>query len=175
LLAALAAGCSGTLPEPVYANQVDEYFPEAGEGSADAQATREQAEACAARLNGHRSDAEVVTILQGIISGIGGAAGGVGGVLSAIDFQDPDLTTAMGVMSAVGAGVTLVGNLVIGLIANPQESARRQAEGRRSWDTAVELRYANGDPAAIREALERCTRDEPPPSRAAGAGQPFSR
>ena len=234
LASTILIGCAGALPEPIYANQVDEYFPEepaapasaeepsddvAGDDAAavpgddaateDATATTEdaavatddaavapdagavapetlapeavaaasfraEAEQCAARLNGHRDTAEVVSIIQGIISGVGGAAGGAGGALSAIDFGNPDITTAMGVMASIGAGVTLVGNFIIGLLANPVEELRRHGDAQRSWELAIELRYANADPDAIRESLLRCTRDEAPPVRTAGSGEPFS-
>lgn len=223
LLASLTmwTGCAGTLPEPIYANQVDAYFPADGavpietgeddeaavgdvttspEGAGEAlppeptpetDATspgevpaiaavpnlnlRVAAEDCAARLNDHRSTAETVSIIQGVISGFGGAVGGAGGVLSAIDFGNRDITTAMGVMSSIGAGITLIGNLIIGLLANPLEELRLRALGARSWELAVELQFGHADPEAIHASLVRCAADEPPPTRTVGEGPAFSR
>lgn len=166
LLPLLALGCGGTLPEPVYANQVDAYFPE------DSPA-REDAERCARRLNGHRGDAEAVLVVQGLVNGVGGATGAVGGVLAAVDLNDPDVTTAMGVMASIGAGISLVGNLFLGLLANPQEELRRHGLGERSWSVAVELQSAGSDPEAVRTALQRCARDEAPPARVEGTGDTF--
>lgn len=168
-------GCGGTLPEPVYANQMDPYFPAPAAGAADpeAQGTRTAAEQCAARLNHHRSVAQVGGILQALFSGVGGVASGVGGVLSAIDFDDRGITTAMGILGAAGAGVTLIGNLIVGLVANPAKELRLHAQGTRSWDVAVELRYGGGNPQAIREALGRCVKDEGPPLRVVGTGPSF--
>lgn len=220
LLLTLLAGCAGTLPEPIYGNQIDGYFPADGavaieseeeppigvagedvaseDGSSgevvdgdDAPAEgveapdvaaapaadpdlHEAARLCAARLNGHRESAEVVSIIQAIISGVGGAASGVGGVFAAIDFGDPDLTTAMGVVASVGAGITLIGNLIIGFAANPLEELRLRAQAERSWQLAVELQFAHGDPSAVHENLMRCANDEAPPTRVVGEGEPFS-
>ncbi len=215
----LLPACAGTLPEPIYANQVDGYFPAdgavaiemeegegdvaegdlSGEGAVDVAEGAEVADVaegeevadvapppaagpdlheaarlCAARLNGHRESAEVVSILQAIISGVGGAASGVGGVFAAIDFGDPDLTTAMGVVASVGAGITLIGNLIIGFAANPLEELRLRAQAERSWQLAVELQFAHGDPSAVHENLMRCANDEAPPVRVVGEGEPFS-
>lgn len=171
-----APGCAGTLPEPIYANQVEEYFPEPGGEAPEGQAeVREQAERCAARLNGHRDTAEVVMIIQSIISGIGGAVGGVGGALAAVDFGNPDITTAMGVMSSIGGGITVVGNAIIGFFANPLEEMRLHSLGLRSWEVAVELRYGGGAPGAIAETLGRCAEDQAPPVRLVGEGPGFSR
>ncbi|AKF09424.1 hypothetical protein [Sandaracinus amylolyticus] len=172
----LASGCAGTLPEPVYANQVEEYFPEPAADAPDAEAQRAmslEARRCAAHLNERRSDAEVVSIIQATISGIGGATSGVGGALAAVDFGDPDITTAMGVMSSIGAGVTLVGNFIIGLLANPLEELRLHGQGQRSWEIALQLRDGGGDPELIRASLVRCTEDQAPPVRATGSGPAF--
>lgn len=225
VLVVLTSACAGTLPEPIYQNQVDTYFPpdSGGEVATDGAVTepapevtpegvvadgtvdgtspaetpettvateeasavdvgeeeemltlRHAAELCAARLNGHRDTAEIVSIFQGIISGFGGATSGVGGVLSAIDFGNKDITTAMGVMSSIGAGITLIGNLIIGLVANPLEETRRHGLGLRSWELAVELQYGHADEEAIRSSLERCSVDEGPPVRVVGAGVAFS-
>lgn len=165
----LVSGCGGAIPEPIYANQVDAYFPES-EGE-----MREEAEECAARLNGHRSTAEITSILQGIINGIGGAASSAGGVLGAVFNDDTTVTTAMGTMSAIGSGLTLIGNLIIGFVGNPVEELRRHGDAQRSWEMAVELDAANGDQAAVRQHLERCQRDEAPPVRVEGTGPAFSR
>jgi hypothetical protein len=173
----LVLGCGGVIPEPIYANQVDGYFPEPAADAPDAEAqraVREEARQCAARLNGHRSTAETTSILQGIISGFGGVVSGVGGALSAIDFGNPDITTAMGTMSAIGAGITLIGNLIIGFVGNPVEELRRHGDAQRSWEVAIELDAANGDPTAVRESLERCQEDLPPPARVEGSGPAFS-
>lgn len=172
--AVVLVGCGGALPEPVYANQIDQYFPAPAAGAdADAQATRTAAEQCATRLNGHRTTAKVGGILQAIFSGVGGVAGATGGVLSAIDFDDRSITTAMGILGAAGAGVTLIGNLVVGLVANPVKALHLHSEGSRSWDVAVELRYSGGSPQAIKEALGRCAKDEGPPIRVVGTGAAF--
>jgi hypothetical protein len=223
-LCVLLPACAGTLPEPIYGNQVDGYFPADGavaiemdepseslatgegevgegpreegivEGEVDGEAEvetgveasdeavvaaadgdlHEAARLCAARLNGHRESAEVVSILQAIISGVGGAASGVGGVFAAIDFGDPDLTTAMGIVASVGAGITLIGNLIIGFAANPLEELRLRAQAERSWQLAVELQFAHGDPSAVHENLMRCASDEAPEARVVGEGEPFS-
>lgn len=219
-LVALAIGCGYTLPEPIYANQVEEYFPEptapdATEVAPEAPApevalevpapevpapaapapaapapaapapeapaadvqleVRAAAEECAARLNGRRGSAEVVGLIQSILSGFGGLASGVGGVFSAIDFGNPDITTAMGITASAGAGITLIGNFVLGFFASPLEELRLHSQGLRSWELAVELRYAGAPPEAVRESLERCGRDEGPPVRTPGAGTAFSR
>lgn len=172
----LLLGCSGTLPEPIYANQVEAHFPEPAADAPDAEsrrAVRDEARQCAARLNGHRSSAEVSSIITAIISGVGGATSAVGGVMAAIDFGDPDITTAMGVMGSIGAGVTLIGNLIMGFVANPLEELRLHSLGQRSWEVAVELRYADGEPEAIRASLVRCQEDEAPPARVEGTGPAF--
>ncbi len=168
------AGCAGALPEPVYSNQVDAYFPApaAGAGDADTKDTRTAAEACAARLNAHRTKAKIGGILQGLFSGVGSIAGGTGGVLAAV-LDDDGVRTAMGVLGAAGAGVTLIGNLVIGLALNPVKELRLHSDAAKSWNVAVELKYGNGTPTAIREALGRCARDEGPPTRVEGTGSTF--
>lgn len=174
---ALVMGCGGTLPEPVYANQVDEYFPEPAADAPDAEATRAvrlEAETCAARLNGHRSSAETVSLIQAILSTFTGVTSGVGGVLSAVDLGNPDITTAMGAMSAAGAAVGLAGNLIIGFLANPLEEQRLHAQGLRSFELAVELRYGGADAETVRQSLTRCTHDEAPPIRTTGSGPAFS-
>lgn len=222
-------GCAGTLPEPIYANQVEEYFPdpERDDGAEDrgeeAEATaagvpsegdlaggeapaatepstgaeaiaetgapvipapaavaeeaqrevRREAERCAERLNGHRETAEIVSIIQAIISGVGGLTGGVGGALAAVDFGNPDITTAMGVMSSIGGGITVVGNMILGFLANPLEALRQHSLGQRSWDIAVELQYGGAQPEAVMSMLRRCADDQPPPVRVAGQGEAF--
>jgi hypothetical protein len=184
LLAVLSLGCAGQLPTPVYANELDAHFPESGAptgggeaGSAavarddeTSAAIHTEAVRCADRLNDHRGTAEVVSILQAIISGVGGATSTVGGIFAAVDLGDPDLRTAMGAMSSAGAGVVLVGNLILGLVANPLEELRRSGEGRRSWDLAVELQYAGAPPESVRGSLARCVEDQGPPVRVVGAG-----
>lgn len=207
-LALLTFACAGTLPEPIYANQVDAYFPEPTEGGTAADTTAEtpidtpvvtpvdeevnpsapstttvdadtqrqlRAEAghCAARLNGHRSTAETVSIIQGIIGGIGGVTGGVGSALTAVHFDSPDINTAMAVMGSVGAGITFVGNLILGFVASPLEELRRQGLGLRSWELAVELQLAHADTDAIRASLQRCTQDLGPEQHVAGSGEAF--
>lgn len=208
ILAALAlTACAGTLPDPIYANQVDAYFPDEGEttgaegevaegidatpeGSPPEAAVPEAAPAarsadtahqlrvaaghCAARLNGHRSTAETVSILQGIIGGIGGVTGGVGSALAVVHFDSPDINTAMGVMGSIGAGITFVGNLILGFVANPLEEARRQGLGLRSWEMAVELQLAHADAAAVQASLDRCTQDLAPETHLVGEGEAYS-
>jgi hypothetical protein len=177
LLVTLAVGCGNTLPDPIYANQVDEYFPEPTPDVPDAEArraVRHQAQLCAGRLNGHRSSAEVVSLIQSIISAIGSAAGTVGGIFSAVDLGNPDLRTVMGAVASGGAGIVLVGNLIIGFAANPLEETRLHTQGMRSWELAVELRYADGSTDAIHESLVRCEHDEAPPIRVVGSGVQFS-
>jgi hypothetical protein len=215
LFVALATGCAGVLPDPIYANQVEEYFPDAepaasasptsDDTTAGAEATeaptatdvtaalegtdaapppvrspetahelRVAAGHCAARLNGHRSTAETVSIIQSIISGIGGVTGGVGSALAVVHFDSPDINTAMGVMGSIGAGITFVGNLVLGIVANPLEEARRQGLGLRSWEMAVELQIAHADAEAVRASLERCTLDLAPEMHVVGLGEPYS-
>jgi hypothetical protein len=174
----MTAGCAGTLPEPVYANQVEAFFPEAeAQDAPDAEAhhrLRVSAGHCAARLNGHRDTAESVSIVQGIISGIGGATGGVGGALSVVHFSSTDINTAMGVMGSIGAAITVVGNFVLSLVANPLEELRRHDLGLRSWELAIELALAHGDADAIDQSLTRCAADEAPPSHLAGEGAAYS-
>jgi hypothetical protein len=177
LLSSSALGCANTLPDPIYANQVDEYFPEPEAEAPDAEArrtVRHEAEVCALRLNDHRSSTEVVSIIQSIISSIASVTSAVGGVLSVVDFGNPDITTAMGSMSAAGAAVGLAGNLIIGFAANPLEQQRLHAQGLRSWELAVELRYGGSDPEIVRESLVRCQHDEAPPVRVVGAGIQFT-
>ncbi len=176
-LALVTAACGGTLPEPVYANQVDAYFPEPADDAPDAESAHTlhvAAGHCAARLNGHRSTAESVSVVQGIISGIGGLTGGVGGALAVVDLNSPDINTAMGVMGSIGAAITVVGNFVLGFVANPLEELRRHGLGLRSWDLAVELELAHGDADAVRASLERCAADEGPPTHVTPEGEPYS-
>lgn len=180
-LAPLVPACGGTLPDPIYANQVDAYFPDAPDGADDDAPEAESAHAlhiaaghCAARLNGHRSTAESVTVVQGILSGIGGLTGGVGGALAVVDLNSPDLNTAMGVMGSIGAAITVVGNFVLGFVANPLEETRRHGLGLRSWDLAIELALAHGDADAVRASLDRCAADEGPPTHVAPEGEPYS-
>jgi hypothetical protein len=203
------AGCAGTLPDPIYANEVDTFFPEeeveapttteGSEMTADASAdvattqgtppeptappttdaeTRHRLHAlaghCAARLNGHRSTAETVSIIQGIIGGIGGVTGGVGSALAVVHFDSPDINTAMAVMGSVGAGITFVGNLILGFVANPLEEIRRQGLGLRSWEMAVELQLAHADTAVIESHLQHCVADEGPTPHLTGEGEPYA-
>ncbi|MBN8615691.1 MAG: hypothetical protein J0L92_34165 [Deltaproteobacteria bacterium] len=184
VVALVSIGCAGQLPTPLYANELDAHFPESGQptgggegGSAavprdDATSAAIHAEAvrCADRLNDHRGTAEIVSILQAILSTVGGVTSTVGGIFAAVDLGDPDLRTAMGAMSSAGAGVVLVGNLVLGLLANPLEELRRASDGRRSWDLAIELQYAGAPPDAVRASLTRCVEDQGPPVRVVGAG-----
>lgn len=134
---------------------------------------RREAERCAQRLNGHRETAEIVSIIQGAISGVGGLTGGVGGALAAVDFGDPDITTAMGVMSSIGGGITVVGNLILGFLANPLEELRQHSLGQRSWEIAIELQYGGAEPEAVVSMLRRCSEGLPPPVRVAGEGEAF--
>lgn len=183
-LLATSSGCAGTLPEVVFANQVDAYFPDTeldadtsgadAEGETGAHALHLEAGHCAARLNGHRSTAETVSVIQGILSGIGGATGGVGGALAVVPLDDPDINTAMGVMGSIGAAITVVGNLILGFVANPLEELRLHAQAERSWELAIELELAHGDAEAIRASLARCVADEAPPTHVAGEGEPYS-
>lgn len=178
------SGCAGTLPEVIYANQVDAYFPDDAAAGGDAasepatdtgtHALRVEAGHCAARLNGHRGTAETVSVIQAIISGIGGATGGVGGALAVVPLDNPDINTAMGVMGSVGAAITVVGNFILGLVANPLEELRLHAQAQRSWELAVELQLAHGDAEAVRASLARCTADEAPPTHVAGTGDAFT-
>lgn len=181
LCALVASGCAGTLPDPIYGNQVQTYFPDddaeattEAEGTPSAHELRLQAGHCAARLNGHRSTAETVSIIQGIISGIGGVTGGVGGALSVVHFDSPDINTAMGVMGSIGAGITLVGNFVLGLLANPLEEVRLQGLGLRSWELAVELQLAHGDRVAVSQSLLRCASHQGPETHVVGSGEAYS-
>jgi hypothetical protein len=177
LLSTFLLACGGTLPEPIYANQVDAYFPAPADDAPDRaaqEAVRDGARRCAARLNGRRSSAETGSIVQSILNGFTGVTSGVGGALAAVDFGNPDITTAMGVMASIGAGLNLVGNLVMGLAANPLEELRRHSLALRSWEVAVELRAGNADNSAVEAMLERCNEDQAPPARAAGEGAPFS-
>jgi hypothetical protein len=128
---------------------------------------------CAARLNGHRSTAETVSIIQGIIGGIGGVTGGVGSAL-AVAHISPDVDTAMGVMGSVGAGVTFVGNLILGFVANPLEEARLHGLGLRSWEMAVALQEAHADASAVQLSLERCAQDLGPEVHLIGSGEPYA-
>lgn len=171
-LALVTSACAGTLPDPVFGNQVDAYFPD-GEDEV-VHARHVGAGHCAARLNGHRGTAESVSIVQGIVSGFGGVTGGVGSALALVHFDSPDIATAMGVMGSIGAGITMVGNFVLSLVANPLEELRRHDLGSRSWDLAIELSLAHADGAAIDDALGRCARDEAPEAHVVGEGEPYS-
>lgn len=176
VLVLFVPACGGTLPEPIYANQVDAYFPDAAADAPEAEsahALHVAAGHCAARLNGHRSTAESVTVVQGILSGIGGLTGGVGGALAVVDLNSPDLNTAMGVMGSIGAAITVVGNFVLGFVASPLEETRRHGLGLRSWDLAIELALAHGDAEAVRASLDRCAADEGPPTHVAPEGEPY--
>lgn len=149
-------------------------IPEPAEVAAEAhREVRREAERCAERLNGHRESAEIVSIIQAIISGVGGVTGGVGGALAAVDFGNPDITTAMGVMSSIGGGITVVGNMILGFLANPLEELRQHSLGQRSWEIAVELQYGGAEPEAVMSMLRRCAEDQPPPVRVAGQGEAF--
>lgn len=168
------SGCAGILPEPIYANQVDAYFPEpAADAPDDQRAVRAEAERCAQRLNARRANAELTNVLSATLSSFGGLTSGVGGVFSAIDFGDPDLRTAMATTASIGAGVTLIGNLVLGLVGNPLEELRLRGLGARSWDLAIELELAGAEPESVRAHLARCSRDEGPPARVVGSGPAF--
>ena len=97
-----------------------------------------------------------------------------GRLFVAIDAGNVDLRTVMGAVASGGAGIVLVGNLIIAFGASPLEGTRLHTQGMRSWELAVDLRFADGDPEAIREGVVRCEHDEAPPVRVVGSGVQFT-
>jgi hypothetical protein len=75
---------------------------------------------------------------------------------------------------SIGAGITFVGNLILGFVANPLEELRRQGLGMRSWEMAVELQLAHADASAIEGHLAHCIADEAPTPHLVGEGRAYS-
>lgn len=161
-------GCIVAIPEPIYASQVTAAFPEGAEGSEERR-VHVEAEVCAGRLNRHRSQAQTISGLQITFTGLGGLAGGVGGIVAAL-VDESDVDTAMSITAAVGGGITLLGNFLLAVLANPQSLLERHSEGSRSWYRA--LRLSGERPANVLELLRDCQRDQAPRDEPSGSGDP---
>lgn len=154
-------GCIGSLPEPITVGAVDTFFPEDDAGSTADQALHGQAEQCASRLNRHIGLAKRGLRLRSAFTGLGGFVGGGSGI-AGIFGDSNGFRTAMAITSAVGAAITLVGNLVVGLAADPAEELELFQLGRRSWDRAVSFSIADGESTLQLGALRDCIQDRAP-------------
>lgn len=129
-LVGVLAGCQ-SWPEPIYPNQVAPFRAMKGEDP-----TMEgNANACAGRLNAHRSAAKSASATRTVFTALGGLTGGTGGIVAAA-LSEQDAKTVSGVVGGVGAGIGLVGAFVVELLADPTDRLTRHGSGRSSWDVA---------------------------------------
>lgn len=111
--------------------------------------------------------------LQAAFTGLGGFIGG-GGSVAAIFGESDGFRTAMAITSAVGAAISLIGNLVVGLAADPAEELELFGLGRRSWDRAVSVAIAEGESSLQLGALEGCIADRAPSDEVEGSEEPVA-
>ena len=162
LLPALSsAGCTLMLPEPITSSQLDSTFPKPSDGAtAGTTATiRADAESCARHLNRDRNDAQFFNGMRVVVTGLGGVTGGVGGVTSEVEAgqNQANAAQAAAIVAAVGGGVALAGNFLVGMVGDPTAKLKDHSSSLQSWDRARSLALSTPDQKAqIDQALVNC-------------------
>lgn len=106
---------------------------------------------CAARLNDHVRGTRAALLARPLVLSAGALLAGTGIALNEVA---PDASLPL---TAAGAVVSLVAEVVVRLIADPADLLTRYARGRASFDAARE------DPDAAGPLLEGCVMDREPP------------
>lgn len=106
---------------------------------------------CAARLNDHVRSTRATLLARPLVLSAGALLAGTG---IALNEAAPDASLPL---TAAGAVVSLVAEVVVRLIADPADLLTRYARGRASFDAARE------DPDAAGPLLEGCVLDREPP------------
>ena len=106
---------------------------------------------CAARLNDHVRGTRAALLARPLVLSAGALLAGTGIALNEVA---PDASLPL---TAAGAVVSLVAEVVVRLIADPADLLTRYARGRASLDAARE------DPDAAGPLLEGCVMDREPP------------